>query len=117
MKMFTKLFLIISLMFSINTLGNCELDVYLRKDKSFDGEQVTMIFSTGKELNQIFKSIDYTNDKLYCYYDNNGITKIYEIIEDNKCGDVVYEQCINNMKSIISVKDVDGEIWKIIVYK
>ncbi len=106
------------LMFSyINTSGNCELDVYIRKDKAFDGDQVTMTFSTGKELNEIFKSNKYTDSKLYCYYDNNGVTKIYEIVEDNKCGDVAYEQCMNSMKSIINAKDSDGKIWKIIVYK
>tara|TARA_B110000858_G_C17749745_1_gene449083 strand:- start:195 stop:584 length:390 start_codon:yes stop_codon:yes gene_type:complete len=101
----------------INVSGNCELDVYIRPTKGFDGSQVTMSFSTGKELNEIFKSNTYKNDKLYAYYDNEGTTKLYEIIEDNTCGDVAYGQCINGMKSIINAKDVDGKLWKIIVYK
>lgn len=109
----------ILLIFSyINVSGNCELDVYIRPAKGFDGGgQVTMSFSTGKELNKIFKSNTYKYDKLYAYYDNEGITTWYEIIEDNTCGDVVYEQCINGMKSIINAKDTDGKLWKIVVYK
>lgn len=110
--------IIILLMFSyINVSGNCTLDVYIRPAKGFDGGQVTMSFSTGKELNKIFKSNTYKYDKLYAYYINDGNTKWYEIIEDNTCGDVVYEQCINDMKSIINAKDVDGKLWKIVVYK
>lgn len=102
----------------INTSGNCTLDVYIRPAEGFDGGgQATMSFSTGKELNKIFKSNTYNDDKLYAYYVNEANTTWYEIIEDNVCGDEAYEQCIKSMKSIIKAKDADGKLWKIIVYK
>lgn len=105
------------MLISFKASALCTFDVYLREHKSFDGKGVSLIFATGKELNEISTVDSYKDESLYAYHVVDDEAIWFQITTPNDCGLETHKNCISKMPSMLEAVDTSGKEYRIIVYK